>query len=54
MFKYTIRYSILAALIHSNGFLTVTFINYGATLVSCTCPDKRGVVEVILFRYRHS
>ena len=30
----------------SNGTLTASFLNYGATLLSFTAPDRNGVVEV--------
>lgn len=30
----------------SNGTLTASFLNYGATLFSFTAPDRNGVVEV--------
>ena len=30
----------------SNGTLTASFLNYGATLLSFTAPDRSGVVEV--------
>lgn len=33
-------------LIDSNGPITVTFLNYGAMLLSFKAPDRNGVVEV--------
>lgn len=29
-----------------NGTLTASFLNYGATLLSFTAPDRNGTVEV--------
>lgn len=33
---------------NSNGTLTASFLNYGATLLSFTAPDRNGVVEVFV------
>ena len=45
VYKYVLRFSSSIFIHHSNGYVTAVFLNYGATLISFSSPDRQGNVE---------